>query len=154
MITSQLVRDIVINTIKGSELFIVEVSVNSGNKILVLIDSMQGATIDDCIKVSRAVEQQFDREVEDFELEVSTPGLSNPFKVVQQYLKNVGKDVEVLLKTGQKYIGKLILVEDDTFCMEHIHKVKREGKKRPELETEQLNFIFDDIKATKIVINF
>lgn len=154
MITSQLVRDIVVNTIKGSELFIVEVSVNAGNKILVLLDSMKGACIDDCIKVSRAVEQQFDREVEDFELEVSTPGLSNPFKVIQQYLKNVGKDIEVVLNTGQKYTGKLLLVEDDAFCMEHQHKIKREGKKRPELETEQLNFIFDDVKTTKIVINF
>jgi len=154
MITSQLISDIVSNTIQGTELFIVEVSVNPGNKILVLIDSMKGALIDDCVKLSRSIEQRLDRDLEDFELEVSSPGLTNPFRVIQQYLKNKGKDVEVVLKTGQKFTGKLISVQNDIFCIETKQKVKKEGKKKPELVTEQLNFTFNGVKTTKIVINF
>jgi len=154
MITSDLIRDIVSNFIGDSELFMVEISVNPGNKIVVLIDSVKGVSIGECTRLSRTIEQHFDREVEDFELEVSSPGLSNPFRVIRQYQKNIGREVEVILKTGQKLTGKLISVENDTFCIEAQKKVRLEGKKRPELINEQLSFMFNDVKTTKLVINF
>ena len=154
MITSSQIKDIVQDIIAGGELYIVEATVAPGNKINVLIDSMKGATIDDCVMVSRSIEQQFDREVEDFELEVSSPGLTQPFKVIQQYLKNVGREVEVILKNGQKQVGKLLAMEGTIITLEIRKRVKLEGKKRPEWITEQHKFDSNEVKSTKLVINF
>lgn len=125
-----------------------------GNKIVVLVDSMAGVSIDDCSRLSRVIEQHLNRDVEDFELEVSSPGLTRPFKVIQQYTKNIGKEVETLLKNGQKVSGKLLSVEDKGFALEVQKKTKPEGKKRPVMIAEKQSFTFDEVKATNIVINF
>jgi ribosome maturation factor RimP len=154
MITSKQVKDIVLNIMAQGELYLVEVTVAPGNKIDVIIDSMKGATIDDCVMVSRSIEQQFDREVEDFELEVSSPGLTQPFRVIQQYQKNVGREVEIILRNGQKQMGKLLSLENNILTIESQKKVKPEGKKRPEWITEQQNIDMNEVKATKLVINF
>ena len=82
--------------------FIVEITVKPGNKIIVSIDSFTGIAIDDCVAISRSIEANFDRDIEDYELEVSSAGLTQPFKVFQQYQKNIGKNVEILFKNGQK----------------------------------------------------
>jgi len=154
VIKSDQINDIVSDFIGQSELFIVEVSVSPGNKILVLIDSMKGVSIGECTKLSRTIEQNLNRDLEDYELEVSSPGLSNPFKVVRQYVKNIGQEVEVILKTGQKLTGKLISVENETFYVETQKKVRLEGKKRPEMVKEQLCLTLNEVKTTRIVINF
>jgi ribosome maturation factor RimP len=154
MITSKQVKDIVLNIMAQGELYLVEVTVAPGNKIDVIIDSMKGATIDDCVMVSRSIEQQFDREVEDFELEVSSPGLTQPFRVIQQYQKNVGREVEIILRNGQKQMGKLLSLENNILTIESQKKVKPEGKKTPEWITEQQNIDMNEVKATKLVINF
>jgi ribosome maturation factor RimP len=154
MITVSLINEIVSKIIGQKGLFIVEVSVMPGNKIIVLVDSMKGVLISDCIALSRSIEQHLNRDVEDFELEVSSPGLTKPFKVIQQYLKNIGQNVEVLLKNGQKLTGKLISVKNDNFCLEVQKKIKHEGKKKPEIITEEKNFTFNEVKTTNIVINF
>ena len=154
MITSHQVRDIVLNSIAQGELYIVEVTVAPGNRINVIIDSMKGATIDDCVMVNRSIEQQLDREVEDFELEVSSPGLTQPFKVLQQYHKNIGREVEVIRKDGQKQVGKLLAMENDIMTIEVQKRVKLKGKKRPEWITEQHNIDINEVKSTKLVINF
>jgi len=154
MITSSLIKDLISNTIATGELYIVEISVAPGNRINVLIDSLKGASIDDCVLVSRSIESQIDREVEDFELEVSTPGLTQPFKVMQQYQKNVGREVEVLLKNGQKQTGKLLHIENNYMTLEIQKKVKLEGKKRPEWITEEQKLDLSEVKSTKLVINF
>jgi ribosome maturation factor RimP len=154
MITSSLVKDLVLNIIAGGELYLVEASVAPGNKINVTIDSIKGATIDDCVMVSRSIEQQLDREVEDFELEVSSPGLTQPFKVIQQYQKNIGREVEVILKNGQKQKGALVALEGNLMTIETMKKVKPEGKKRPEWIAEQQKIDVNEVKSTKLVINF
>ncbi len=154
MITVNLINEIVSKIIAQNGLFIVEISVMPGNKIIVLVDSMKGVSISDCITLSRSIEKLLDRDVEDFALEVSSPGLTNPFRVIQQYLKNIGQNVEVLLKNGQKHSGKLISVKNDTFCLEVHKKIKHEGKKKPEIITEEKNFTFNEVKTTNIVINF
>jgi ribosome maturation factor RimP len=154
MITSSLVQNLVSNILAEGDLYIVEVTVAPGNRITVLIDSMKGINIDDCVMVSRGIEQQLDREVEDFELEVSSPGLSRPFKVPQQYQKNIGREVEVLLKNGQKQKGILLSQDGENFELEIQKKVRLEGKKRPELITEKLNLKINEVNSTKLVINF
>ena len=142
------------NIIAQGDLYLVEVNVAPGNRINVIIDSMKGASIDDCVMVSRGIEQQLDREVEDFELEVSSPGLTQPFKVIQQYHKNMGREVEILLKNGQKLTGKLLAIENNNLTLETQRKVRPEGKKRPEWITEQHHFDINEVKTTKLVINF
>ncbi len=154
MITIQQIRDFVSGYLKETELFEVDISVSSGNNITVLIDSMKGINIDDCVKLNRAIESNFDRTVEDFELEVSSPGLSLPFKVWQQYIKNLGHTVEVVYKNGLKISGKMVSAKDNTISLEVQKKIKPEGKKRPELVIELINISLEEVKSTKVVINF
>lgn len=133
-------------------MFIVEVSVGPGNAISVIIDSDHGLSIDKCIEMSRHIEHQFDREVEDFSLEVSSPGLTQPFKVLRQYLKNIGKEVEVVTGKGMKTIGILKSANEQSFFVETSSTLKIEGKKSVELKL--VEFSYSEIKTVKQVITF
>ena len=96
MINRQELIDVIHHALEGTDRFLVEVKVSADNVIEVLIDSMDSVTIDHCIALNDAVLSHFDRDVEDYELTVGSYGISDPFKVVQHYLKNVGGEVEVL----------------------------------------------------------
>lgn len=148
MIDKQLLTDAIIKEIADTDLFLVDVSINPGNSIVVEIDSMQSVDLDTCARITRAIEAQFDRDVEDYELEVGSSGLTSPFKVRQQYVKNIGNEVEVLTADGRKLKGVLTAVGDEDFTIEIAKKVKVEGKKRPVevIEPETLQFV-----ATKYV---
>lgn len=154
MILTENIIILVNQLIEGSELFLVEAVVKPGNKISVFIDKLEGVTIDECADLSRAIEQNLDREIEDYELEVSSPGLTQPFKVKQQYFKNVGKEVEIILKSGDKLAAKLLNMNDSEILIEYSKKVKKEGKSKPELVKEQKSISYNDIKSTKVLINF
>jgi ribosome maturation factor RimP len=136
-------------------LFIVEISVSPANQISVEIDSFEGGvSISDCVSVSRNIEHNLDREVEDFELQVSSPGLTNPFKVMPQYYKNVGKPVKVVLTDGGKIEGELISVSEEGIVLKTEDKVRIEGKKKKELVVTEHELNFNQIKETKKVILF
>jgi ribosome maturation factor RimP len=154
MITEQYILGVIADTIIQSDLFVVAVSVKAGNRILVSIDSNKGVTIDECGMLSKAIEQQLDREKEDFSLEVSSPGLTLPFQVIQQYQKNIGRQVEVIRKDGDKLYGTLVAAENNSFVVETKEKVISEGKKKAELVTEQISLALSEVKSTKVVINF
>ena len=135
--------------------YLVDVIVSDGGQILVEIDNLDGgASVQDCIRVSRNVEHNLDREVEDFELQVTTPGLSNAFKVHQQYLKNIGRNVKVVFQETGSVEGKLIEVYDDNIVVETESKEKIEGRKKKELVVKQHPILIENIKETKIVISF
>jgi ribosome maturation factor RimP len=134
--------------------YLVELIVSPSNQIKVVLDSNTGFTIDDCVEVTRYIEKNIDREVEDFELEVSSAGLSEPFKVEQQYLKNLGKAVEVLTKTGQKLKGFLKSYERNKIVIEAESMVKLEGSKRKQKVVKEHLFNIDDLKSVKLVIEF
>ena len=102
MITKETVASFIAPLLEDSDLFIVDIQVNPGNAIEVLVDKDSGLTIDDCKKVSRAVEGSLDREVEDFSLEVSSPGVGKPLLVKRQYFKNVGRNVAIKTIDGKK----------------------------------------------------
>jgi ribosome maturation factor RimP len=133
-------------------MFIVDVTVAPGNAISVIIDSDQGLSIDKCIEMSRHIEHQFDREVEDFSLEVSSPGLTQPFKVLRQYLKNLEKEVEIVTNSGDKVTGVLKSADENGFFAEIKKTLKIDGKKTVELQT--VEFLQRDIKTVKPVITF
>jgi ribosome maturation factor RimP len=112
MITTESITDLIAQHIEGSDVFLVEVLVKPGNAIRVHVDSPEGISIDECVKISRFVNESLDRDVEDYSLEVSSPGLGGSFWVKQQYEKNVGRDIEVLYTDGIKVKGKLVSVEE------------------------------------------
>ena len=154
MIEKKTVCQIVDEWLVGKDYFLVEVSISPDNKILVEIDHQEGVWIEDCVELSRFIESRLDREVEDYELEVGSAGIGQPFKVLQQYLNHVGKDVEVLTKDGRKLSGVLKAADEAAFTLTIQKKVKEEGMKRPKMVDEDLTFGYDEIKYTKYLISF
>ena len=135
------------------ELFLVEVRVRPGNRITVFIDSLKGVTIDECIAVSRVIESNFNREVEDYELEVSSPGLDNPLKLQIQYQKNLGREIEVVRTDGIKSTGRLILANEELVRLETeiMERDSKSGKKKK--VTKELDIMKNEIKTAKVVIS-
>lgn len=133
-------------------MFIVDVTVGLGNAISVVIDSDEGLSIDKCIEMSRHIEHQFDREVEDFSLEVSSPGLTQPFKVLRQYLKYLGKEIEILTGKGEKLTGILQSADEKSFFVDTQKTIKVDGKKT--VESKTVEFFPNEIKTVKPVITF
>lgn len=154
MINKQELIDVINTELEGSDIFLVEVKVSADNIIDVAIDSMGSVTIDDCIALNNKVLDHFDRDVEDYELTVGSYGISDPFKVLQHYKKNMGGEVEVLTKDGKKLKGTLKDADKEGFTLTITKKVKLEGKKRPEMVDEDLNYKYDEIKYTKNIIQF
>ena len=130
--------------------YLVDVKVNTANSIIVYIDSFKGVLLEDCLQLSKYFEEQFDREIEDYELTVCSAGLENPFIVNEQYHKNIGKEVKVLLNNGKRERG-IILSYDKDLVLEVIKNKK--GKKNQNLRYE-LRIPKQDIKETKLKINF
>ncbi|MEZ5103701.1 MAG: ribosome assembly cofactor RimP [Draconibacterium sp.] len=135
-------------------MFLVELSVNEKNVINIFVDSFDGLTIDQCVNISRHVEHSLDREEEDFELQVSSPGLSESFKVVEQYHKYKGKQLEVVTKDGTKLEGVLIDVQDDGFELETSSKEKLEGYKKKQVVIKKHPLKYEEIKSAKAIISF
>ena len=145
----------VVEACLSDDLFLVDVAISAGNHIVVEIDSHEGSvSIDDCVAITRAVEQAFDRDKDDYELEVGSAGLTSPFKVKAQYEKNIGNDVEVLTAQGAKLKGVLSEVGDDTFTIKVAKKVKPEGAKRPVIVEEDVTIKYSETKYTKYLIQF
>ena len=154
MIDKNVVTRIVDEWLEGKDYFLVDVTVTPDDKIVVEIDHAEGVWIDDCVELSRYIESKLDREEEDYELEVGSAGIGQPFKVLQQYLIHIGKEVEVLTKTGKKLEGVLKEAGEDNFTVTIERKVKSEGAKRPKLVEEDVTFAYDEIKYTKYLISF
>ncbi|EJX04859.1 protein belonging to Uncharacterized protein family UPF0090 [gut metagenome] len=154
MIDKKVVTGIVEEWLEGQDYFLVDVSVSPDDKIVVEIDHAEGVWIDDCVELSRFIESKLDREEEDYELEVGSAGIGQPFKVLQQYLIHIGKEVEVLTKEGKKLEGVLKDADEAHFTVTIQKKVKPEGAKRPVWVDEDLTFTYDEIKYTKYLISF
>ena len=147
MIDRTKIEESVKEYIRGTGLFLVALKVSSSNKITVLADTKEGITIDECALLHRQIEKGLDRDTEDFELQVSSPGLDTPFGVIEQYYKNEGKKVSVVDNEGSKYTGILKNVTKGGFDLETEIKVKGKAK-----EAKDVPFNFDEIKSTRIVL--
>lgn len=154
MINKDTVRSIVEKWLDGKEYFLVDIEISPDDRIVVEIDHADGVWIEDCVELSRFIEDHLSRDEEDYELEVGSAGLGQPFKVAQQYHCFVGKDVEVLDADGKKYKGVLKAVEGNDFTVTVQEKQKVEGKKRPQLVETDYTFQMDKVKYTKYLINF
>ena len=154
MIEKKTVCQIVEEWLEGKEYFLVEVTISPDDKIVVEIDHKEGVWIEDCVDLSRYIESRLNREEEDYELEVGSAGIGQPFKVLQQSLNHVGEEVEVLTKDGRKLEGVLKDADEQHFTLTIQKKVKEEGMKRPKMVDEDLEFSYDEIKYTKYLISF
>jgi len=154
MILKETIYQIVENFLINTDYYLVDVKATPDNRISVEIDAFEGVSLEFCAELNRHIESQFDREIEDFELEVSSAGLTEPFKVVKQYEKNIGKEVETLTKAGKKIIGVLTEVRENEFVLQIEKTEKPEGSKRKITVTEDLTFAYEDIKNTKYIIRF
>ncbi|MEZ5199143.1 MAG: hypothetical protein R2764_23010 [Bacteroidales bacterium] len=105
MIQKSEIESIVNRFVEGTDQYLVDIHITSTNVIDVYVDSDRGISIKECVKISRLIEGSYDREVEDFELRVSSPGLDQPFKIRRQYNKYVNKEIEVLTKDQKRSTG-------------------------------------------------
>ena len=154
MIDKTALTQVINDTLKDTDLFLVQLSVSRDNIIDVQLDSMGDITIDDCVLVNDAVQDAFDRDVEDYELTVGSYGITSPLLVPRQYEKNLGEEVEVLTADGRKLKGELTACDENGFTVAVATKVKPEGKKRPETVMVDNKFQYSEIKQTKIIIKF
>jgi len=134
--------------------YLVDVLIGNGNNITIEIDNDNGVDIENCVALSRHIESKLDRDIEDFELTVTSAGLTSPLKTARQYKKFEGKDIEVLSKKGIKYKGVLKSSNENGFTLTITKKVKPEGAKRKVEQSEDINFEYEEIKHTKYLIRF
>ncbi|MDD2284300.1 MAG: ribosome assembly cofactor RimP [Paludibacter sp.] len=154
MLDKSIVSQIVESYLQENECYLVDIKVTSDNRIQVEIDSFKGVSLDDCVELNRYIESKLDREVEDYELEVSSAGLSSPFKILKQYEKNLGKEVEVLTSEGKKLTGVLNSVTSEGIVLTVERIIKTEAAKRKTTIQEEITLSFNNIKTTKLIIRF
>ena len=154
MIETNVVRKLVDEWLEDKDYFLTDLTISPDDRIVVEIDHQDGVWIEDCVALSRFIEDGLDRDAEDFELEVGSAGIGQPFKVLRHYEIHEGETVEVLTKEGKKMEGILSNVTPEHFTVTVQEKVRIEGKKRPEMVDRDVTFSYDDVKFTKYVINF
>ena len=154
MIDKNIVRRLVDEWLEGKEYFLVDIQISADAKIVVEIDHADGVWIEDCVELSKFIEERLSRDEEDYELEVGSAGLGQPFKVPQQYINFIGKEVEVLDQDRRKIRGILKSVEGEKFVVSVNEKVQVEGKKRPVKMDVDHEYDMNEVKYTKYIISF
>lgn len=149
MISASSIAQEVEKLIAGSSMFLVDVRVSSSNEIEVVVDKPEGLNVEDCAAISRGIEAAFDREKEDYELTVGSPGLGEPLRVLPQYLKAMGKEVEILLKSGEKLTATLTGATAEKLEVEYTRMEAVEGKKRKQLVAHVQELTYDEVKWVK-----
>ncbi|WP_299054116.1 ribosome assembly cofactor RimP [uncultured Polaribacter sp.] len=148
------VKDIVNEALaQNNSLYLIDLNITENNKILVTIDGDNGVPLSECIRVNRAVDDSFDREEEDFSLEVSTPDISHPLKVKRQYIKNINRILKV--KTSEEELeGTLVTADEDKIVLNwKAREPKPIGKGKVTVQKEAI-IAYKDIKEAKVKIVF
>ena len=154
MIKKEDIEKIVRDSIEGTEVFLVDISVKPGNLIRVFVDDPSGIPLDECVRISRAVESSLDREAEDFDLQVSSPGLDNPLLVLPQYLKNIGRELKVETVEKEKYTGELLEAGEGGIKLNARIRIKEKGSKKSKTDFQLIELKFDKIKSAKVHLQF
>ncbi len=148
MIDKEKIEGLASAALAGTDRFVIETKVSAGNTITITIDGDTGVTIEDCIVLSKAIEGSLDREAEDFELRVTSFGADSPLKLLRQYPKNIGRQLQVTLADDQLIEGVLRAVDGETIVLE-----KLPGKKKT-APTESVTIPFGQIRQAKVVLSF
>jgi len=159
VINARTVHQLANEFLDGGSGFVVDIKVASGNAIRIDLENDDRTSIEDCVALSRHIEGSFDREEEDFSLDVGSPGLDKPLKVLRQYLKLIGKQVSVNPKDGKKMEGELVNIEEENgevkgLVIKTREKKRIEGRKAKQWVEEEHRFQASDIEWTKVIISF
>ena len=144
MILKDRVAILVKEKLQEEDYFLVSLKVSVTNDITILFDSMKGVSFKDCLNLSRYIEQNLDREIEDYSLNVSSPGLGTPFQVKEQYLKNIGREIKIITKEGRRLKGILISYGEG-LVIQRYNKFNN---------IEDIRIDLEQIKETKLVVKF
>ena len=155
MMDKNVIKTAVEEWLEKGDYYLVDVEMTPDDRIVIEIDHADGVWIEDCADLSRFLQERLGDELGNYELEVGSAGIGQPFKVIQQYRNHIGKEVEVLQKDGKKTVGVLKDVTDDeTFVVTTKEKQQVEGKKRPVLVEVDKCFTIGDVKYCKYLLNF
>ncbi len=154
MITKERVTSLILDKIAGSNLFIVEVNVRPGNVVDVTLDADTNVTIEDCTEVHRHILREMDREVEDYSLEISSPDLTKPLKVMRQFTKNIGRTVTVKKQEKTKMESLLLPADENGLVLKTAQKEEVPGKKSKKLVEREVLIPMGEVAETKILISF
>ena len=146
MIDKFKVLDIVKDTLEGTEKYLVNMRITPDNRIFVDIDGDNGINIDDCIELSRTIENKLNREEEDFELNVSSAGAEAPLKMPRQYRRHIGRMLSVEPFEGEAVQGTLLEADEEQFV------IKTKGLKK--VPPQEMTFRYDNVKTVKVVLPF
>jgi ribosome maturation factor RimP len=147
--------DAIDSEIVARGLYIIEVTVSKDNDVEVTIESEEGKVeLEDCVAISRFFETKFDRETEDYSLTVTSAGLDQPFKVLKQFVKAVGKKVEVQLKGGKKMVAVLEAADEESITLKYSQKETVEGKKKKEIVEHVDRFTMDQVNSVRPFVEF
>jgi ribosome maturation factor RimP len=139
---------------ENSSLFLIEIKFQAENKIYVEVDGDNGVSLNECIRISRAIEHNLDREEEDFSLEVSTPDIANPLKVNRQYIKNINRVLEIKLRDNTKVEGVLKAVNNDSIELEWKAREPKPVGKGKITVVKKATLLFSEILEAKVKIIF
>ena len=150
MIDKNLIRQTIEEKLASTDCFLVSLSISGDNQIMVEIDSETSVDLDFCVELTRYIEQYFDRDAEDYSLEIGSYSITKPFVDRRQYRKNIGRKVEVLTEESRKIRGTLVAVDNDGFTLEIEEKELVEGKKRKKLVKKEITLLYSSVKQTKL----
>lgn len=150
MIDKDLIRQTIEEKLASTDCFLVSLSISGDNQIMVEIDSETSVDLDFCVELTRYIEQHFDRDVEDYSLEIGSYSITKPFVDRRQYRKNIGRKVEVLTEESRKIRGTLVAVDNDGFTLEIEEKELVEGQKRKKLVKKEITLLYNSVKQTKL----
>ena len=136
------------------DLFLISLKISPNNDIVVTLDGDNGVSLQDCLDASRAIENNLDREEQDFSLQVMSAGLSEPLTLIRQFQKNLDRDLKVILNDGSEVTGTLVNVEDNEITLVlRYRKPKEIGKGKIDVEEER-KIAYTDIKKALVEIKF
>lgn len=150
MIDKDLIRQTIEEKLASTDCFLISLSISGDNQIMVEIDSETSVDLDFCVELTRYIEQHFDRDAEDYSLEIGSYSITKPFVDRRQYRKNIGRKVEVLTEESKKIRGTLVAVDNDGFTLEIEEKELLEGQKRKKLVKKEITLLYNSVKQTKL----
>ena len=136
------------------ELFLVDLSINEANKICINLDGDQGVNLQDCIDISRSIENNLDREEQDFSLEVASAGVSSPLKFVRQYKKNIGRTLKVKINSSEEIEAKLVAADEDKITLEWQAREPKKIGKGKETVQKKAEILYQNIKEAIVIVSF
>ena len=154
MIDASKVKALVEQWLDGKDYFLTDLTVTPDDCITVEIDQADGVWIEDCVQLSRFIEDRLSRDEEDYELEVGSAGLGQPFKVLRQWTNHIGKQVEIITADGRKLKGTLQEADAEHVIVSVRQKMQVEGKKRPVMQDVDITLPMSEVKSGRYLLDF